>query len=310
VTTHFADRLDAAIRQKDVAACVGLDPLLDRLPAELQREHGIEPESQQQPEVAASALRAFGSEVIKAIAPHVPAIKINIAFFERYRAPGVSAYFQLVRDAQRAGLVVIGDVKRADIGHTSTQYAQAAFSDHEVEGDVPDAITVNPYFGIDGVGPFIDVAAREGRGVFVLVQTSNESAAEVQGLELSDGSTLVSRVARLVQGWAAAEGMVGSCGYSLVGAVVSPRDLDSTVEVRGLMPNCVFLVPGFGAQGRTADEVRRCFRDDGTGALVTASRSVIYAYSDDRYRHLENWRQSIESSCRDLVQSIRRVTRS
>ncbi|MHC5112039.1 MAG: orotidine-5'-phosphate decarboxylase [Planctomycetota bacterium] len=310
MTTHFADRLDAAIRQKDVAACVGLDPLLDRLPAELQREHGIEPESQQQPEVAASALRAFGSEVIKAIAPHVPAIKINIAFFERYRAPGVSAYFQLVRDAQRAGLVVIGDVKRADIGHTSTQYAQAAFSDHEVEGDVPDAITVNPYFGIDGVGPFIDVAAREGRGVFVLVQTSNESAAEVQGLELSDGSTLVSRVARLVQGWAAAEGMVGSCGYSLVGAVVSPRDLDSTVEVRGLMPNCVFLVPGFGAQGRTADEVRRCFRDDGTGALVTASRSVIYAYSDDRYRHLENWRQSIESSCRDLVQSIRRVTRS
>ena len=204
---------------------------------------------------------------------------------------------------------MIGDVKRADIGHTTAQYAHALLADPlGSEGAAPDAVTVNPYFGIDGVGPFIDIARQTGRGLFVLVQTSNASAAEVQGLALADGGTLCQQVGRTVQQWAVGDGLVGAEGYSAVGAVVSPRDLESTEVIRELMPNCIFLVPGFGAQGRTAEEVARCFKRDGTGAIVTASRSVIYAHANDRYADDGDWRRCVERACGDLVGDIRRVT--
>jgi orotidine-5'-phosphate decarboxylase len=144
--------------------------------------------------------------------------------------------------------------------------------------------------------------------VFVLVQTSNESAAQVQGLTLADGSTVCHSVARMVQEWASAEGHVGSSGYSCIGAVVSPRDLESTIRVRALMPNCIFLVPGFGAQGRTADEVAKCFNSDGTGAIVAASRSVIYAYDEAKYRDRSaDWQRCVGDACKEFVAAIRMV---
>lgn len=315
--TNFADRLVAAIREKGAAACVGLDPSIERLPNEILRDAGIrsnksDPAACDVPDhAAADALLAFGREVIRLTAPHVPALKINIAFFERYRADGVRVYFELVRQARDAGMVVIGDVKRADIGHSSAQYALAQFFESETSSlAAPDAITINPYFGLDGVKPFIDVARVQGRGLFILVQTSNPSAAQVQGLELADGGTLCQRVGTLVEDWASDEGLIGSCGYSSIGAVVSPRDVPSTERIRTLMPSCLFLVPGFGAQGRTNEEVARCFKPDGTGALVTASRSVIYAYQDarDSGSTKDDWRGCIEQGCRDLVAAIRDVT--
>lgn len=260
--------------------------------------------------VLVQALLSFGREIIDTVAPIVPAIKINIAFFERLHAAGVSAYFVLIRHAHQAGLIVIGDAKRADIGHTSTQYAIGHLSDSGCDPTtVADAVTVNPYFGYDSVRPFIDTARETGRGVFVLVQTSNKSAKEVQGLALSDGSLVCERVAELVQGWASAEGLVGSSGYSSVGAVVSPRDLESTQRIRASMPNCIFLVPGFGAQGRTSDEIAKCFRPDGTGAIVNASRSIIYGYEDDRYkdRFKDNWQRAVEQACLDCVAAVRTV---
>lgn len=314
---HFGDRLTGAIRKKEAPVCVGLDPLIERLPASLLKEHGVGTKYDLDLRTGANlggladAIQAFGQEIIRVVAPHVPAVKINIAFFERYYTAGIRAYHRLVRHASELGLVVIGDVKRADIGHSTTQYAYAQLGPIPHPGldevATPDAVTVNPYFGYDGIRPFVELARESGGGLFVLVQTSNESAREIQGLTLSDGTTVCEQVAQLVQEWAAGEAPIGSSGYSCIGAVVSPRDLESTERIRALMPNCIFLVPGFGAQGRTADEVAKCFKPDGTGAIVNASRSVIYAYREDRYRDLygDDWQKSVDHACKDLVSAVR-----
>jgi orotidine-5'-phosphate decarboxylase len=302
VISNFADRLMAAIAARGTPACVGLDPLPEKLP------RGLKPIAEAGADSNAQAILQFGRGVIEAIAAMVPAIKINIAFFEPFGEHGLRAYSMLIREAHAAGLMVIGDVKRGDIGHTSGQYAKAHLSDGPEGSGVADAITVNPYFGSEGVSPFVEAAQVTGRGLFVLVQTSNESAAQVQGLELPNGLTVCQEVARLVQDWASADGLIGSGGYSCVGAVVSPRDLESTARIRELMPNCIFLVPGFGAQGRTVDEVATCFTPDGTGAIVTASRSVIYAYDEPKYRDAgPSWKEAVRAGCRDFVESLRQV---
>ncbi len=316
---HFGDRLTQAIKQKDAPVCVGFDPLIERLPAELLKKHGVGEKVDEHVRTNANlggladAVVEFGEEILRISAQHVPAVKINIAFFERYYVAGIRAYHRLVRRATELDLLVIGDVKRSDIGHTAAQYAQAQLGplSHPGLGEIatPDAITVNPYFGFDGIEPFVTLAKETAGGLFILVQTSNKSAVEVQGLVLADGRLVSDAMAELVQGWAAADGLVGDSGYSCVGAVVSPRDLESTERIRKLMPNCIFLVPGFGAQGRTADEVAKCFKDDGTGAIVNASRSVIYAYNDPKYRDTfgDNWRGAVEQSCKDLVTAVRAV---
>jgi orotidine-5'-phosphate decarboxylase len=292
---HFADRLTAAIKARNAPVCVGLDPLIERLPKTLART------------APTQKLEEYGKAVINAVADLVPAIKINIAFFEPFGPGGIETYHQLIGHAHGKDLLVIGDVKRADIGHTSAQYAKAT-----LEGDaqeVADAATVNPYFGWDGVGPFVEAAQKNNRGVFVLVQTSNESASQVQGLMLKNGRTVCQEVAMLVQDWAASAGRVGKSGYSCVGAVVSPRDLESTIKIRALMPNCIFLVPGFGAQGRTADEVAKCFKPDGTGAIVAASRSVIFAYDEPKHKDCKaDWQSCIRDACKDFVQSVNSVS--
>lgn len=296
--THFADRLLSAIERKGAPACVGFDPQWEKLPPALL--NGAGPGGQTAD--AVEAIETFGRGVIEVIAAHVPAVKINIAFFEPYQEAGIGAYRRLVAHARAAGLIVIGDIKRADIGHSAARYAEA----HLGAEDSVDAVTVNAYFGIDGVRPFIATSGSHGRGVFVLVQTSNPSAALVQGIAMQGGACFVEHIAEMVQAWAVEEAPVGDSGYSCVGAVVSPRDVESTRRIRTLMPNCLFLVPGFGAQGRTADEVATCFRPDGTGALVTASRSVIYADSNDPGR---DWKACVDDASRDLVTQIRRVLR-
>ncbi|MBI4718855.1 MAG: orotidine-5'-phosphate decarboxylase [Planctomycetes bacterium] len=319
--TPFGERLARAVEAKGSAACVGLDPLLDQLPEAIREACDVRHESLESvveaggdPEAwsirAAEALAVFGEEVLRIVAPLVAVVKINIAFFERYFAPGLRAYHRVAARARDLGLVVIGDVKRADIGHTSLQYAEAQLG--RFAGGAGrsrpltqvDAVTVNPYFGYDGIKPFVDVARRTGGGLFVLVQTSNATAQQVQGLKLSDGSTVCHAVARLVQQWAEGGGLSGERGYSSIGAVVSPTDGRSTRRLRELMPSCLFLVPGFGAQGRTADEVADCFKPDGTGAVITASRSVIFAYRQDKSA---DWRSAVDRACREFVTQIAAV---
>ena len=312
MSAHFADRLIERIRQKGVPACVGLDPVYSRLPAAIAEQRDLDDETDV--EASLDAVLEFCRRIIGMVAPIVPAVKINSAFFERYYWDGVEGYYDLVQEAAAAGLMVIGDVKRGDIGHSSGSYAKAHLSDPEFatldDLVAPDAVTVNPYFGIDGIKPFLETARESGdKGLFALVQTSNESAEDVQGLTLEGGMTVGERVGVLVNAWAGDEGLMGSSGYSCLGAVVSPRDEASTTKLRALMPNCIFLVPGFGAQGRTAEQVKPCFKADGTGALVNASRSVIYAYEDMKYLEMytSEWEKCVEHACRDFVAALKAV---
>lgn len=308
MSNHFADRLTAAIKAKKTPTCVGIDPCYERLPADLTEREGFD--DAEDCECVVDAVAEFCRRVIRIVAPLVPAVKINVAFFEQYFWDGMEAYYELVQEARSHGLIVIGDVKRSDIGHSAQMYAQGhmvpATFDSVDEEMVPDAITVNPYFGSDGVKPFIEVARKHHKGVFVLVATSNESAGEIQGLKLAEGDTLAERVGRMVNTWAGDAGLVGSCGYSSVGAVASPRDPGLTARLRAMMPNCIFLVPGFGAQGRGASDLAPCFKADGTGALVTASRSVLYAFEEMKYLEMytSEWERCVEHACRDFVKAV------
>lgn len=295
--SHFADRLRAAVARRGTPACVGIDPVFAGLPACLRE--GVDAVSSG----AVEAIATYGRGIVEAVADMVGVVKINVAFFEPYRGAGLDAYFDLVAFARSAGLVVIGDIKRGDIGHTSAAYAAAHLGDRD---SGPDAVTINGYFGTDGVAPFLDVCRREGKGVFVLVHTSNASAGEVQHIATADGSNVAQRMASLVAGWSRQDGMIGTCGESCVGAVVAPDDVDRARSLREAMPDSVFLVPGFGAQGRSVEQVAACFRSGGTGAIVNSSRGVIRAYEKEEYapKREEDWADSVRQACRDFVEAL------
>jgi len=308
VADNFADQLMAAIKAKRSPTCIGIDPVYSNLPAEIAEHRDLNDESDS--EAALDAVLEFCRRVIKIVAPFVPAVKINTAFFERYYWEGIEGYYDLIQEANGAGLVVIGDCKRGDIGSTAEMYARSALADPDF-ADLdhlvgPDAITVSPYFGSDGIKPFLHMAREESKGVFVLVRTSNESAGEIQNARLEGGLTVAEHIAQLVAGWAKDDGMVGSSGYSALGAVVAAKDRDSTIRLRGMMPHCLFLVPGFGAQGGTAADIANCFKSDGTGALISASRSVIYAFENMKYieRFTSEWDKCIEQACKDFIVEV------
>jgi len=292
---HFADNLLEAIEQKGAPVCVGLDPVFERLPAELRRGDDRQ--------ARAAAIREFCLAVLEAVAPIVPAVKPQSACFEVYRQEGVAAYFDVVRSARRLGLLVVGDVKRGDIGSTAEAYAAG----HLAGPEAPDAVTVSGYLGADGIRPFVDVCRREGKGLFVLVRTSNPSAGQVQDFAGPEGGRLYEHMARLVAEAGAGEGLLGRRGYSCVGAVVGATWPREARRLREIMPRQLFLVPGYGAQGATAADCAAAFKPDGTGALVNASRSVIYAFQQDR-RSGTDWtdavRQAAEDFARDLSQAL------
>lgn len=311
MSMHFADRLLEAIACKGAPICVGIDPQLERLPPSVLTKHDIAARldagtiREVRASRAAAAIEEYGRGVIDAVAPTSPAVKLNIAFFEVWSVAGLTAYAKLVGYARERGLLVIADVKRADIGHSSAAYATAHLEPH-ADRPAVDAITVNPYFGDDGVEPFVAEAQKHDKGVFVLVQTSNPSSVAIQGIPFGANCTVADRVAGLVERWATVEGRVGKSGYSCVGAVVSPRDTAATIRLRELMPNCLFLVPGFGAQGRTPDEVALCFKPDGTGALVSASRSVGFAFAEPGPRAAKDeWRAGVAAACEAFASSVR-----
>lgn len=312
MSQHFTDRLIAAIKEKQSPTCVGIDPVYSRLPAEINENQELNDETDS--EVALDAVLEFCRRVIKIVAPHVPAVKINSAFFEQFYWDGVEGYFDVIQEADRAGLIVIGDSKRSDIGTTAELYAKAqlgepSFSNlDELTG--PDAVTVVPYAGLDGVKPFIQIAREDGKGVFCWVRASNESASEVQGVKLESGLTFAEHMGQLVNTWAKDDGLVGLQGYSSVGAVVAAKNPDELKRLREIMDACYFLVPGYGAQGATAEDVAPAFKPDGTGALITASRSVIFAYEEMKYmeRWPSEWEPCVEQACKDFVADVRKVS--
>lgn len=299
-SVHFADRLLAAVEEKKSPLVVGIDPVFESLPPSI-REHRMMNDADDS-EAAADALYAFGLKIMKIVAPHVPAVKINGAFFERYHWDGVEAYMNLVQEAQALGLLVIGDVKRGDIGNTSLQYAQGNLADAPgIDMNGPDSITISPYMGIDSIQPFLDVAAKENKGLFVLVRTSNKSSADIQEFRNAEGQPLYMHVAALVEKWGAQT--IGARGYSAMGAVVGATNGQQLAELRAAMPHAIFLVPGLGAQGGTAQDAAMAFKADKTGAVINASRSIIFAYKDAKYAGLD-WEKAVEQSVIETKKQI------
>ncbi len=295
---HFADRLTQAVRRRRTAAIVGFDPRIGRLPAALT------PPDPHTPHSIAEAFERFGVGIFERIAPLVPAVKINIAFFEPLGEAGIAAFWRLIAHAHAAGLLVIADVKRCDIGSTAEAYARAYLGGADDPRDpatLPDAVTIGGYFGRSGVQPFVERAITTGRGVYVVVRPSDPGADAIHD---HGDPPLHEHLARLVHQWGQAEGAIGSCGLSCVGAVVAARRADEVRHLRTRMPQTPFLVPGYGVQGASAEACAAAFLAEGRGAVVSASRSVIYAY-ESRAPHERDWLTVVEDACRRFAAELR-----
>lgn len=299
---HFADRLTEASERKRSQVVVGLDPRMEMMPPDVVEEED------RTPRAAAAAILRFNERVLDAVADSVVAVKVQIAFYERYGCEGLRAYAQTLRAARERDLPVIGDVKRNDIGSTAGAYAEAHLpstesGDWEVAEDFhADAITINPLFGSDGVEPFVERARRSGSGLFALVKTSNPSSGEIQDLRCPD-RPVYERIGAMVEEWGTS--LRGESGYSLLGAVVGATYPEELQRLRRLMPHAIFLVPGFGAQGGGVEEVLGAFDSEGRGAVVNSSRGIIYAFrrepGAERYG-VENWEEAV----RDAAETMRR----
>ena len=271
------DTLDVAIRTAGSPVCVGLDPVLESLPQEVCSRHH-EP---------LAAVAEFTHGVLRSVAGIVPAVKFQSACFERYGSRGYALLEESAAEAVRLGLVVIWDAKRGDIGTTSAHYAASAkrLGSHFV--------TVNGYLGRSGLTPFLD----EGLGVFVLVRTSNPDSDAIQGVRLADGRTVAEMLADHV--CSLGDSAIGECGLSAVGAVVGATKAADAKSLRERMPNQVFLIPGYGAQGGTAADLKNMLRPDGRGILVTASRSVIYPKAGTG-----DWKSDIAQAAKTLKSEV------
>jgi orotidine-5'-phosphate decarboxylase len=303
MASHFADRLYEAVRAKKTSLIVGLDPVYARLPAAIREHRQMNDEFDAA--AAVDAIFDFCTQTMRIVAPMVPAIKINIAFFEKYLWEGMETYYNLITEADDLGLEIIGDVKRGDIGHTAELYASAHLENPEMAGLedtlAPDAITIHSYTGSDGIEPFAKMADKQGKGVFVLVRTSNPSAGEVQDFADADGKRMYEKVAEVVAEVANKDERIGECGYSNIGMVVGGTAPDVTTALRHKYDKIWFLVPGYGSQGASSADCVRFCKPDGSGALINASRSIIYAYEKPKYREQfgDDWKRCIEQAVID-----------
>lgn len=288
----FPDRLDAAMHAKQSVLCVGIDPRLDKLPADVRAAAGGD---------AAGALERFGFEILDLVAPHAACVKPNIAFFEAYGLRGLAAYKAILAGARARGLLTIGDVKRGDLGATAEAYAEAHLApgaDFEA-----DAITVHGFMGGDSAKPLVDAAAKSGKGLYVLVRTSNPGAKDLQDLA-TDAGPVFERMASLVRAWGAPHR--GQGGMSLVGAVVGATWPAESARLRALLPETPFLVPGYGAQGATATDVAAAFLPGGRGAVVNASRSITFPTLKTPN---SPWRDAVVSAARAAKEELHAACR-
>ncbi|MHC4195315.1 MAG: orotidine-5'-phosphate decarboxylase [Planctomycetota bacterium] len=298
MTSHFGDRLCDAVRSRKTSLIVGLDPVYSRLPAAIKSHRDMNDEFDAA--AAVDAIFDFCTQTMRIIAPMVPVVKINIAFFEKYLWEGIETYYSLISEADDLGLEIIGDVKRGDISHTAELYASAHLENSELVGledtITPDAITINGFAGIDGIEPFAKMADRQGKGLFVWVRGSNPSAAAIQDFADADGQMMYEKMAEIVAQAANKPERIGKKGYSNVGMIVAGTAPDVTTALR-----IWFLVPGYGSQGATAADCVRFCKPDGTGALISASRSIIYAYEKPHYKSQfgEDWKRCIEQAVID-----------
>ena len=276
-------RLIEKIKEKKAPICIGLDPMLNFIPEHIKEEaFAAKGESL---EAVAEAIYNFNKAIVDECFDLIPAVKPQVAMYEQFGIAGLIAYEKTLTYCQEKGLLVIGDVKRGDIGSTSAAYATAHLGKINVGSKTfepfhSDFLTVNPYMGSDSINPFVDECVKNDKGLFVLVKTSNPSSGEFQD-RLIDGKPLYEHVASKVMEWGE-RSMDGE--YSNVGAVVGATYPQMSEILRKIMPNTYFLVPGYGAQGATAVDLRPCFNKDGLGAIVNSSRGIIAAYKNDKYR--------------------------
>ncbi len=299
----FADRLINAIQEKKAPICVGIDPIYESLPDAVAGSADKRDANNQA--ACIDAIFEFTVSLLRVIAPYVPVVKFQSGYFEKYLWEGVEAYYSLIQEANSLGLLVIGDVKRGDIGSTVSAYAAGHLADPpftEIEPVVmPDAITVNPMMGLDTLEPFISTAKAFNRGLFVLVRTSNPGSAALQDVRLADGRTWSEMLADNLALLAADASLVGACGYSAIGAVVGATQPHTMVSLRQRLPMSIFLLPGYGTQGATGEMTRSAFQA-GQGAIVSASRSILYAHKEKKYaeRFGSDWLKCGEQAVIDM----------
>ncbi|MGP1433777.1 MAG: orotidine-5'-phosphate decarboxylase [Catonella sp.] len=299
------ERLVDKIRTLNAPIVVGLDPTLNFVPKFLL-DKAIN-EKGETLEAAADAIFAFNKGIVDAVYDLIPAVKPQIAMYEQFGIPGLMAFKKTVDYCHEKGLIVIGDAKRGDIGSTSAAYAVAHIGkirvgENEFTPFDEDFVTVNPYLGSDGVVPFIDECKKNDRGLFILVKTSNPSSGEFQDQKIGE-KALYELVGKKVDEWGLD---TVKEGYSDVGAVVGATYPEMGKVLREIMPKAYILVPGYGAQGGTAAELKPFFNKDGLGAIVNSSRGIIAAYKQEKYAEFgeEGFAEAARAAVIDMKNDI------
>lgn len=292
---HFADRLNHAICAKQTPLLVGIDPRADQLPDALAVD---EPADLFR---LADAYRKFSCEIIDVVADLVPAVKPQAAFFEQIGPHGMMALAEVIDHARAAGLLVVMDAKRGDIGSTAAAYASAYLGIKPTSAWGCDALTVNPYLGDDSLEPFVTVANDTGSGIYVLAKTSNPGSRTIQEKMVGDRSVF-SLVAEQIENLSSQN--IGNSGYGNVGAVIGATYPEQLSELRENMPTTLFLIPGFGAQGGTAQDVAGGLDENGLGGIVNSSRGIIFAFEKDQYASCSSWQAAIELATIDTIDQL------
>lgn len=299
------NKLISNIRKTNAPIVVGLDPMLNYIPEHIQKKAFAE--FGETLEGAAEAIWQYNKGIVDATFDLIPAVKPQIAMYEQFGTPGLIAYKKTVEYCKSKDLVVIGDIKRGDIGSTSAAYAvghlgQVQVGSKKYAGFDEDFATVNPYLGSDGVKPFMDVCKEEKKGIFVLVKTSNPSSGEFQD-RVIDGRPLYELVGEKVAQWG--DELMGD-GYSYVGAVVGATYPEMGKVLRKIMPKTFILVPGYGAQGGKGADLVHFFNEDGLGAIVNSSRGIIAAYKQEKYKEFgaENYADASRAAVKDMIADI------
>lgn len=300
------DRLIAKIEEKNSCVCVGLDPRFAQIPDEVKNP--IRERMGETLDGLAQVLIEFNRGILEAVAPSAPVVKFQISFYEQYGPKGMQALLESCKIAREMGLEIILDAKRNDISSTASAYAEGYLGKVDVWGreeglfDV-DSLTVNPYLGRDGIDPFIEIGRQHEKGLWVLLKTSNPSSGDLQDLPLASGEMVYERLAVQLQELGAE--WCGESGYSNLGMVVGATYPEAAAKARKMLPKTFFLVPGYGAQGAGADELKPFFNADGLGAIVNSSRGIIFA----KRREGEDYRSAAERAAREMQQEINQLRR-
>lgn len=295
------DRLIKKIEEKDSCVCVGLDPRFHRIPEEVKEP--IREELGETLEGLTRVLIEFNRGIMEAVEPYAPVLKFQISFYEQYGLAGLEALEESMKLAREMGFEIILDAKRNDISSTATAYAKGYLGQVDVWGreeaisDI-DSMTINPYLGEDGVNPFIEVARKNEKALWVLLKTSNPSSGDLQDLELPSGQLVYENLAKQLE--SLGEDWIGENGYSNLGMVVGATYPEAAEKVRDLLPKTFFLIPGYGAQGAGGEELKPFFNKDGLGGIVNSSRGIIFAEGQEGESFKEASRRAVKAMKEDI----------